>query len=73
MADGDGGFFRELLARNPGLGQVRADLAQCLLAEGQIEAAIAEATTALAGDASLVCQPTSRRRHRSATPHRHRG
>ena len=54
MADGDGGFFRELLARNPGLGQVRADLAQCLLAEGQIEAAIAEATTALAGDASLV-------------------
>jgi Flp pilus assembly protein TadD len=53
-ADADTAFFRELLADDPDLVSVRVDLAGALLAAGEPEAAIAEATGALARDPASV-------------------
>jgi Flp pilus assembly protein TadD len=47
-------FYRSLLRRDPQLAPVRADLAGALLTGGDFEAAVAESSTALAIDPSLV-------------------
>jgi Tetratricopeptide repeat len=48
------GFYRDILARDPGCAPVRAQLAASLLAAGDAEAAIAEADRALADAPALL-------------------
>jgi tetratricopeptide (TPR) repeat protein len=47
-------FYRSLLSRNPGLAPVRADMAGTLLADGDLDGAVAESCAALAIDPSLA-------------------
>ncbi len=47
-------LYRSILGRNPDAAPVRADLADALLADGDFDAAIAQASAALAADPSLA-------------------
>ncbi len=54
MSHADADFYRSLLTRDPDLASVRAELAQTLLAEGDLDGAIAESSAALDRDPLLV-------------------